>query len=104
MFSVSFTAIAKERILNFDSKITVQTDGSLTVKETIYVRGEQQAIKRRIYRDFPIRYRNKSGIWQRVNFKVLTVKRDGQDEPYFSESLGDYRRFYIGEKNVRRQM
>ena len=100
LFSGSLSASARERILNFESDVVVNADGSLQVKETIRVRGERRAIKRGIYRDFPVRYRNKSGTWRRVGFKVLTVKRDGRDEPYFSESSGDYRRVYIGEKST----
>ena len=96
----SAECIAKERILRFESNITVRTDGSLQVKEIIHVRGERRVIRRGIYRDFPIRYRNKNGYWRRVGFKVTDVKRDGHAEPNFSESSGDYRRLYIGEKST----
>lgn len=91
---------AKERILQFDSNIFVHSDGSLRVKETIRVRAERRAIRRGIYRDFPIKYRNQSGTWRRVGFKIVSVLRDGHPEPYFTKPSGSYRRLYIGEKNT----
>ncbi len=91
---------AKERILSFESNIVVRPDSSVEVKETIRVKGERRNIRRGIYRDFPVRYRNKDGYWRRVGLKILSVKRDGVDEPHFSKMSGDYRRLYIGEENT----
>jgi len=91
---------ATERILKFESNVIVRADGSLKVKETIHVRGERGAIRRGIYRDFPVRYRSKNGYWRGVGFKVTDVTRDGRSEPSFSERSGDYERLYIGEKST----
>jgi hypothetical protein len=49
-------ARADERILSFDSTITVARDGTLTVREVIRVRAEGANIKRGVYRDFPTTY------------------------------------------------
>jgi hypothetical protein len=49
-------AHADERILSFDSTITVAHDGTLEVRETIRVNAEGDAIRRGIYRDFPTIY------------------------------------------------
>ncbi len=99
LFAGTLTAAAQERILSFDSNITVRPDGSMKVIETIRVRGQQRNIRRGIYRDFPVRYRDKDGYWRRVGLKILEVKRDGQPEPSFSQMSGDYSRLYIGDKN-----
>lgn len=97
--SSGLTASAKERILSFESNTVVHPDSSLTVKETIRVKGERRNIRRGIYRDFPVRYRDKGGYWRRVGFKVVEVKRDGTNEPYFTKMSGDYKRLYIGKKD-----
>jgi len=47
------SAMADERILDYQSDIEVFVDGSMQVTETIHVRAEQKEIKRGIYRDFP---------------------------------------------------
>ena len=91
---------ASERILRFESAIDVQSDGALEVEETIFVRAEGNAIKRGIYRDFPIRYSDGSGLLRKVGFTVHEVLRNGRTEPHFTERLGDYLRVYAGESSV----
>ena len=89
-----------ERILSFDSKITVNADRSLTVTETIKVRCERKEIKRGIYRDFPTLYRGKWFTRRRVPFKVIEVLRDGEPEPYHTSHISNGKRVYIGRKDV----
>ncbi|MCP4376559.1 MAG: DUF2207 domain-containing protein [bacterium] len=93
------SAIAKEEILLFHSHIVVNPDSSLTVTETITVRAEGKNIKRGIYRDFPT---NKASIWynHRNGFEVLSVQRDGRDEPYHFEQQQDHLRVYFGKEDV----
>jgi len=91
-------ALAAERILAFDSDITVHRDGSMTVTESIRVNSEQREIKRGIYRDFPTRYQTPQGTLT-VGFEVLGVKRDGSREPYHIEQQSNGVRLYIGDKN-----
>ena len=62
---------AAEVIHRFDSVVEVAKDGTLTVTETIRVRAEGNEIKRGIYRDFPLRFRDANGRMRRVDFKVL---------------------------------
>jgi uncharacterized membrane protein YgcG len=100
VLSGSQAAIAYERILAFDSDITVNKDGSLRVIETIQVRAEGRQIKRGIYRSFPVRYKGKDGYWRRVGFKILDVTRDGKFENWFLKSSGDYSLVYLGRKEV----
>jgi uncharacterized membrane protein YgcG len=94
------SAMAAERILDFDSRLQVQRDAALVVTETIRVVAEGDQIKRGIYRDFPTTYRSLLGLTVRVGFQVLGVQRDGHPEPYRLESIGNGVRVYIGQSDV----
>ncbi|HIL17301.1 MAG TPA: DUF2207 domain-containing protein, partial [Deltaproteobacteria bacterium] len=72
-----------ERILAFDSVIEVREDASLTVTETITVVARQVRIKRGLFRK----------LHSEIDFDVLEVLRDGNEEPYRIED----NRIYIGE-------
>lgn len=87
---------ASERIISFDSRISVHKDSTMTVTETIKVNAEGDRIKRGIYRDFPTRY--KGGYV--VGFSIKEVKRDGSHEPYHTENLSNGVRVYIGKRDV----
>lgn len=78
-------ASAQERILSFDSVVGIAADGSLDVTETITVRAEGESIRRGIYRDFPTRYRDQDGRRFVVEFDVVSLTRNGQPEPWFTE-------------------
>ncbi|MDW7772396.1 MAG: DUF2207 domain-containing protein [Desulfobulbaceae bacterium] len=91
---------ARETITAYDSRITVDRDGILTVTETISVNAEGDRIKRGIYRDFPTDYTNRAGMRVRVGFNLLAVRRDGQDEPHHTEQQGNGIRLYLGDKDV----
>ena len=61
-FAPAYPSFAQdERILSFHSDITIDEDGSMTVRETIRVRAQGLKIKRGIYRDFPTTYRDRAG-------------------------------------------
>lgn len=91
---------AEEKILSFDSRITVHEDASLTVVETIQVRAEQNRIRQGIYRDFPTRYKGGRGEDYNVGFSVVSVARDGRPEPFHTEQMGNGVRVYVGRKGV----
>jgi uncharacterized membrane protein YgcG len=91
---------AREEILLFRSAVEVQGDGALEVEETITVRAEGSAIRRGIYRDFPIRYPTGSGLVRHVGFSLLDVRRDGAPEPHHTERVGDHLRIYAGEEST----
>jgi hypothetical protein len=93
-------AFADERILSYHADVAIAADGELTVVETIRVRAERREIRRGIYRDFPTRYRDRYGRRVRVPFEVLSVTRDGRQEPWRVESAGAGRRVYIGSADV----
>ena len=88
---------AQERIERYDIQVDIQADGSLEVTERIDVRAEGQRIRRGIYRDFPTRYRDRLGNRVVVDFEVLEVLRDGQPEPWFTESIGNGVRLNTGD-------
>jgi len=92
---------ADERILDYHADIVVAKDSSITVTETIKVRSEGDKIKRGIYRDLPTDYVNPGKGKTRVGYDVLSVQRDGKDEPWHADSsqLG-YKRVYIGDKDT----
>ncbi len=91
---------AAERITSFDSRVEVHPDGRLTVMETISVIAGGNKIKRGVYRDFPTDYTTPSGSRLRVDFTVLSVLRDGREEPWFTKRLDNGVRLYIGDKDV----
>jgi uncharacterized membrane protein YgcG len=93
-------ASAEEVIEQFRSDIAVARDGTLTVAETIRVRAEGDKIKRGIYRDFPLTFEDADGKVHEVGFKLLSVTRDGNPEPHFTQSVGEYIRIYAGEESV----
>ena len=96
---LGIAARADERILNYQSDITVQEDATLRVRETIVVRSEAEQILHGIYRDFPTRYRSR-GKTYRVDFHIESVTRDGNSEPYHTERQGNGVRVYIGSPDT----
>ncbi len=89
-------AAERERIEDFAVELVVEADGSLLVTEQIRVWAAGEAIKRGIYRDFPVRSINRWMLNQKVGFELLEVQRDGRREPYFSEAVDAVQRIYIG--------
>jgi uncharacterized membrane protein YgcG len=92
--------LADERILSFDETVTVQSDGALQVREVIRVRAEGRNIRRGIFRDFPTIYQASDGREIVVGFRFESATRDGQDEPWRTEPLGNGVRVYLGSASV----
>jgi uncharacterized membrane protein YgcG len=93
-------ASAEEVIRRFVSDVTVNTDGSLDVRETIVVTVEGQQIRRGILRDFPTTYKDRNGSTVRVDFDVRSVARDGRQEDYSTSNVNNGVRIQIGNKDV----
>jgi len=91
---------AAEAIKRFTTLVEVAVDGSLTITETIRVNAEGNQIKRGIYRDIPVLFEDREGKQQKVDLEVLSIQRDGNAEPYFTESGSNFLRIYIGDKDV----
>jgi uncharacterized membrane protein YgcG len=89
---------AREEISAFIADVTLRTDGSVRVSETIDVNAEGVDIRRGIYRDIPTVQLSASGQKIRSGLDVLTVTRDGADEPFRTERIeGDFVRIWIGD-------
>ncbi|MFS8116078.1 DUF2207 domain-containing protein, partial [Rhizobium jaguaris] len=89
-------APAAEVINAFDQTITLNRDGSIQVTETIAVNAEGRAIRRGIFRDFPLTFIDSAGREAQVDFDVVSVDRDGQPEDWRKERIEGGERIYIG--------
>ena len=85
-----------ERIRSFDSNITVNSDRSMQVVETITVEAAGIDILHGIYRDFPTRYYDRAGNRYSVLFEIVSLRRDGRPEAYHTEAQDDGVRVYFG--------
>ena len=92
-------AAQTERITSFDSRITVNADASVQVKETITVEAAGVDIRHGIYRDFPTQYRDHAGNKYNVLFEIVSLSRDGQSEPYHTEDQDNGVRVYFGSSD-----
>jgi uncharacterized membrane protein YgcG len=99
-FALPGTARAEERILDFDSRIAIQRDGSMDVVETIRVQVENVAINRGIFRDFPTRYNGSRGQRIKVGFDLISTERNGRPEPSKLERMANGVRVRIGNPDV----
>ncbi len=100
VLALAHPAGAEEAIRNFVSDVTVGTDGTLTVRETLTFNVEGYEIKHGIKRDFPTSYRDRYGQQVNVGFDVVSVERDGQKEPYSSSYLNNGIELKIGSADV----
>ncbi len=89
-------ATAAELITSFDQAIALHRDGSMRVIETISVNAEGRDIRRGIFRDFPLVMTDANGREIEVDFKVVSIERDGQPEDWHSERIKGGERIYIG--------
>lgn len=94
------SAAAAEVIHSFDAVVRVARDGTLTVTESIVVRAEGRDIRRGIYRDFPLTFRDPEERLRQVSFKLLGVQRDGKPEPHHTVRNAQGIRIYAGSEGV----
>lgn len=103
MFVATFCAMpvkAAEVIKHFHTLVEVSSDGSLVVTETILVIAEGKQIRRGIFRDILLQFRDQNDKIRRAGFDLLSVKRNGHSEPHFTEDESKYIRIYVGDKDV----
>jgi hypothetical protein len=93
------SAFAREEIQRFSSSVTINTDGSLSVTETITLVAEGQAIKRGIFRGFPA-YFTGGGMKSKAGIEVVSVTRDGKPEKNALKQSDDGIRLLIGDPGV----
>ncbi|UVD57596.1 DUF2207 domain-containing protein [Rhizobium sp. Pop5] len=93
-------AFAAEVIDSFASDITLEKSGAMTVAETITVNAEGNRINHGIFRDFPLYFTDAEGRRRSVDFDVISVRRDGEEEPWHTESISGGIRIYAGSADV----
>lgn len=92
--------IARERITFFQSDVTINPDGTLTVKETIRFHAQGIEIRRGMVREFPTKYEDRDGTRVTVRFDLESVTRDGKEEPWHIEYVSNGVEIFIGDENV----
>ncbi len=97
---LALPAWAAEEIRSFDADIAIAADGTIRVAETIVVNAEGNQIRRGIFRDIPIRFEDASGQMREVGLDVVSVTRNGRDEPYAVERGAGIVRIRIGDADV----
>ena len=95
------TGWAQERITNYDVVIDVQQDADFIITESISVISEGQKIRRGIFRDLP-RYKvdeEAAGREYKIpyQYKILSVTRNGQREPFSESSGGNAKKIRVGD-------
>ena len=91
--------LAAEKINQFDVVIEVQTSGDIIVTESITVTSEGNQIRRGIFRDLPRLYMQ-DGVELPYRYDVLSIRRNGQSEPYKKSREGNAVRLRIGDADV----
>lgn len=90
-------AFAAEVVKRFDSIVSIERDGSLTVEENLLVDVENRGINHGIIRRFPVLYKDGEGRAVEVGFDVLSAKIDGRDAPCSVSYDGAYALAHIGD-------
>jgi len=98
--ALAVPGLAREEIRAFATDVTLRTDGSVRVVETVDVNAEGNQIRRGIYRDIPITLLAPEGHKIRIGLAVEAVTRAGRAEPYRVERMGDFQRIWIGDPDV----
>ncbi|WIY53531.1 DUF2207 domain-containing protein [Devosia sp. YIM 151766] len=96
LLALAMPSLAREEIRAFAADVSLHTDGSVTVLETIDVNAEGRNIRRGIYRDIPVTMQGASGNKIRIALAVEAVTRAGQPEIFRVERMGDFQRIWIG--------
>ncbi len=97
---IASSTFADERILEFHSDVRVFSDATIEVTETIRVRAEGQQIRRGIYRDFPVEFKDHFGNKHEITVEPLSVLRDGARESYHTVRNSRDIRTYFGRSDV----
>jgi len=88
-----------ERIINFHATIDVDKNSGLNITEKIKVHSLGDKIKRGIFRSLPLT-RNLNNTTQKVQYNVVSVKKDGIDEDFHEEYDDGFLKIYVGNKDV----
>ncbi len=109
-----------DRIMLFDSKISLLANATLQVKEQITIyngdgrynshflsngystpqASTNNEINRGIIRAFPTRYNTPEGLIWEAPFKVISVTRNGKSEPFHTQTFDNGVLLYLGSEDV----
>ena len=90
----------KEQILQYDTKLSLNKDGSLFIIETITVKAEGNKIQRGITREFPTKYKNKLGDNIIIDFEIIDILKNNVNESFFVKNKSNGKIIYIGNKDI----
>ncbi len=88
-----------ERIISFYADINVDKNSGLSITEKIKVHSLGDKIKRGIFRSLPLT-RNLNNTRQKVQYDIISVKKNGVDEDYHEEYEDGTVKIYVGNKDV----
>ena len=88
-----------EQILSFHSDIEVDTSSIITVKEAIKIYATGNIFKRGITRTIPTVSTDSTSKKVKLDFKILSVERDGRISKYHTEKGNETITIYVGEKD-----
>lgn len=88
-----------ERIIHFHSDIQIDKEGKVTVTETIKVHALGYRIIKGIFRVLPLT-RNLNDKKNKIKYKILSVKKDGAEEPHHKKTENSTLKIYIGDEDV----
>lgn len=94
----TLSSIETEVITSYDSTVIVEKNGDLRVSEKIAVLAYGNSINHGIFRDFPTTYVGEFGFFQKVPFDVVSAYMDGRPVNYWTESIENGVRVYLGSK------
>ena len=98
LINSNFASGQEEKILSYNSDIQLNPENELMVTETIKVVAKGIDIRRGIFRVLP-ENKSKSNPLKDVSYEIVSVKRDGKEEPYHLKNENSNTVVYIGEKN-----
>ncbi|MBL1280897.1 MAG: DUF2207 domain-containing protein [Fluviicola sp.] len=105
LFCLFFTSFSQnsiensEKVLNFHSNIEILANNHVRVSETIKVVVKGIVFKRGIFREIPLSYDYKGGNVH-VGFDLLSVKKEGEEENYFTKKKDNGIIIYVGNEDV----
>ncbi len=91
---------AQEKILKFDTKIQIEKSGIIQVIENITIKSEGNIFRCGLVRTLPLYRKDKNGNSIDVAFDILSIKKNGNTENYFTKNEGEYWKIYIGNEDV----
>lgn len=89
----------EERIYTHHSDIVVDTSGVIQVSEKIRVYANGDLFKRGITRALPLSRTDVEGRSVAANYNIISVYKDGVEEPFFTEKEAGFLVIYVGSAN-----